>query len=116
MGDRANIEIIYSNGSIIYFYTHYKGSKVQSILKEALKFAVSEGRINDEPYCARIIFCKLVEGYEKDSTGFGISPWPAADQEHSVPALNFHNKTIVFYKKNSQIIEKIIQLDDFISM
>jgi len=72
MGDRGNIAIQYENGQRIYFYTHWKGSQVEEIVRKALQ---RKERWNDDAYLARIIFCELIGNDTKSETGYGIAPY-----------------------------------------
>ena len=70
MGDRANVEIKDSNGSI-FLYTHWGGSELKNTVKHALR---RRQRWNDGQYLARIIFCEMIGKDNWDGeTGFGIS-------------------------------------------
>ncbi len=69
MGDRGNI-IVKDGGSKVYLYTHWSGSQLPEILKEAL--IKGEDRWDDGPYLARIIFQEMLDG-DTGTTGFGIS-------------------------------------------
>lgn len=72
MGDRATIRIKQEgNDTAIHFYTHWRGSEVNTVVSDALQRADREGRITDDSYCARIIFDTLTE-LEGSSTGYGI--------------------------------------------
>jgi len=74
MGDRANIIMQGETDSFpypVYFYSHWKGREIYSVLQCALE--KSRSRWDDPAYLARIIFCELVKGNEMDLTGFGIS-------------------------------------------
>ena len=72
MGDRGNIKV-HNHNSNIYFYTHWSGSNLPKILKDAL--SRSRSRWNDSPYLNRIIFCEMIK-HDTDPlnsiTGFGI--------------------------------------------
>lgn len=70
MGDRGNIRLLYGEEKRpIYFYTHWSGSDLDSIVRNAL---AREERWDDPSYLGRIIFCELVKGQEDGTTGFGI--------------------------------------------
>lgn len=72
MGNRATIRIKQAGSdTAIHFYTHWRGSDVNTVVANALHLAAKEGRITDESYCARIIFDTLTE-LEGGSTGYGI--------------------------------------------
>lgn len=77
MGDRANIAIKQNSRrgepSRIYFYTHWSGHELPIILQDAL--SRGQGRWNDEPYLARIIFSEMIKGEVLDETGYGISTY-----------------------------------------
>ncbi len=72
MGDRATIRIKQAGSdTAIHYYTHWRGSEVNTVVSDALQRADREGRITDDSYCARIIFDTLTE-LEGSSTGYGI--------------------------------------------
>lgn len=71
MGDRGNIVVV-DGASKVYLYTHWNGSDLVDIARAACTRAVSERRIDDGPYLARIVFCEMI-GADKGTTGFGIS-------------------------------------------
>lgn len=73
MGNRANIQIKYSEGNDIFFYSHWSGRDVDNIVQSALLRGKS--RWNDESYLARIIFCELIQRDVLELTGYGISPY-----------------------------------------
>jgi hypothetical protein len=54
-------------------YTHWEGYRTGAVLQSALKRGQS--RWSDPSYLTRIIFCDMIEGAERDLTGFGLSPW-----------------------------------------
>jgi hypothetical protein len=70
MGDRANV-VVETCGERVFLYTHWQGSSLPLTLQAALKRG--QGRWDDPAYLARIIFCEMVAGQEKETTGFGIS-------------------------------------------
>lgn len=59
MGNRGNIKVQYQEGQPIYFYTHWSGSTINSIVRKALKRG--QDRWEDESYLARIIFSELIK-------------------------------------------------------
>ena len=82
MGDRNNIKITYSNGQSLYLYSHWGGSELQDIVVDALD---KSGRVDDESYFARVLFCKMLGDDLRDwrgETGFGIAPY-APDQDYT---------------------------------
>jgi len=106
MGDRGNICIRYEDGAEIYFYTHWRGSAIKGMLQNALS---KHWRWDDPPYLARIIFCEMIDGNEKDETGFGIGP-DICDNEHPIVYVNTHKKTVQIGGN------KPIPYEDFINM
>lgn len=73
MGNRANIQIKYSEGNDIFFYSHWSGRDVDNIVQSALLRGKS--RWDDESYLARIIFVDLIRDDVFDLIGNGISPY-----------------------------------------
>ncbi len=83
MGDRANI-VMRQNGGVetnIYFYSHYNGSKLPSILQDALK---RQKRWDDEQYLARIIFCQMAKDDVMGELGLGISSYVGDGEDRLV--------------------------------
>lgn len=74
MGNRANVKLMYGNGSNIYLYTHWGGSTIHETLARALGRGAD--RIGDESYLARIIFSEMIQGDILGTTGYGIAPYP----------------------------------------
>lgn len=68
MGDRGTIFIVDTG---IFLCTHWTGSELPKILRDALKRGQS--RWNDPAYLTRIIFCEMIRGDNEGTTGFGIS-------------------------------------------
>ena len=91
MGDRGNIVVQESLGKRVYFYTHWQGSEVKSIVKKALS---REQRWDDASYLARIIFSTLVpqEQWNKE-TGFGISASAAMDA-HTIIVVDVASQSV----------------------
>lgn len=89
MGDRANIEMKSTEGSI-YLYTHWNGSGLPLTLKNALS---REKRWDDEAYLTRIIFCEMVKGEEQGETGYGIS-LQIQDNEHPLVVVDTDSQTV----------------------
>lgn len=73
MGDRGNVIFKYSEGGKIYFYTHWSGSQLKSIVKAAL--IRGKERWGDESYLARIVFSEMIKDDVMDVTGYGIAPY-----------------------------------------
>ncbi len=80
MGDRNNIKITYNNGQSVYLYSHWGGSELRDIVADAVR---TSGRVDDESYFTRVLFCKMLGDDLRDwrgETGFGIAPY-APDQD-----------------------------------
>ena len=81
MGDRGNICMVEQDGSKIFFYTHWNGSNMLNILRNAM--IRGKDRWSDEPYLARIIFSEMIKDNIMDTTGYGISTY-LADNENDI--------------------------------
>lgn len=107
MGDRGNIAVLQDsgNGQIdqVWFYGHWAGTAMPAVLKEALK--AGKGRWDDDPYLARIIFCRMLAPERLyDDTGFGIS-CRLQDNEHPILVVDCRTKRVFTIKEE--------QLKDF---
>ena len=72
MGDRAVVGFkANSTSPIIYLYSHWAGSDMDTLVANALTKA--EPRWNDEAYATRIMISQLVADDWKSETGWGIS-------------------------------------------
>jgi len=85
MGDRGNIFFVdVRQGETfagIYMYTHWSGSSLPGLVREALKRG--RGRWGDAPYLARVVFCELVKDSILEEVGFGLST-KIGDNEHTI--------------------------------
>jgi len=84
IGDRNNIKVTFRNGGggSVYLYSHWGGSGLEDIVRDAV---ATSGRVEDESYFTRILFCKILGDDLRDwrgETGFGISTYPP-DQDVS---------------------------------
>jgi hypothetical protein len=96
MGDRANILIKErTTDSGIYLYTHWRGTELPKTLQRALR---KKWRWDDPPYLTRIIFSEMIDGEEKEETGFGIST-RETDGMNRVLTVNCENLLISFNEK-----------------
>ena len=87
MGCRGTIEI-WENGAApkdeeapVVLYTHWGANDMLSNLKTVLK---RKTRWSDAAYLSRMIFCKMVEGEERGSTGYGIMTCNIGDAEEEI--------------------------------
>lgn len=101
MGDRANIHLKNEN---VFFYTHYLGSELAVILRDALKRGrgdesgrgFNDNRWGDPPYLARIIFCEMIKDCVLETTGYGISN-QIQDNEHPIISVDIAEQTVAVY-------------------
>ena len=96
MGDRGNVRIMSASTDVgdIYFYTHWFGSDLQSIVGRAIASPEGRRRWDDESYLNRIIFQHMLDLADSRETGFGISPYEIDSGE--VVTVNHANKTMTF--------------------
>jgi len=88
MGDRRHVIFNYNDYtkekerfSNIYLYSHWAGSNLQFMVRDALIHA--KPRWNDDNYCARIMITHIVHSEDAcmDELSWGISPF-YCDSEH----------------------------------
>ena len=74
MGDRNNIKITYHAGDSIYLYGHWIGDEIREIVANAVE---TSGRVEDESYFARVLFCSMDAESDdlRGETGYGIAPY-----------------------------------------
>lgn len=78
MSDSAQI-VVRDGGSSVYLETQYNGTELPELVRAGL-FAASEAdKLNDGPVLTRVLFCQMVvaDGDVLDTTGYGISGYPA---------------------------------------
>jgi hypothetical protein len=92
MGSRANIQVLYEDGTSVYFFTHWEGSTLPEVLKDAL--VRGQTRWDDETYLARIIFSEMVKDDIEGTMGFGISTYPADDAQFYILLVNMKEQTV----------------------
>lgn len=109
MGDRANVKIVYTNGSKIYFYTHWGGEVLPNKVAKAIQ---RNQRWDDEAYLARIIFCQMISAEQHDAeTGFGISPY-ICDNNRPIIVVDMGKQTVRFEKENGHSMSENISFGD----
>jgi len=98
MGDRGNIYFVDASEKAdlrgIYMYTHWSGSYVWKVVKDALKRG--NDRWGDSQYLGRIIFCELVKESLLDTTGFGLST-SIGDNEHTIVRVDDTKMRVSFH-------------------
>lgn len=100
MGDRANVLVKY-NGEQVCLYTHWSGSDLPEILRNAL--VKGSDRIEDFQYITRIIFQAMI-GDDKSNTGFGISQ-NIHDGDRAVIIFDVESQNITIKEKEFSVIE-----------
>ena len=93
MGDRATFIFEQSDGNAIYLYGHWSGEGMMATLADALIAAWDRIQMDDEPYATRIAISNIIGNEWTNDTGWGLSTY-FCDSEHSVPVVNFQNKTV----------------------
>jgi hypothetical protein len=78
MGDRNNIKVTYHTGDSVYLYSHWGGSGLRTIVRDALD---SSGRVSDESYFTRVLFSRMIAEDINGETGYGIATYPP-DQDY----------------------------------
>lgn len=80
MGDRRMAEIKTSEGSL-YIYTHWHGSELPAIAREAVEKA--KVRLGDESYWTRIVIDQIIKDGRDQSMGWGIMLKPNVEDEYN---------------------------------
>lgn len=99
MGDRANVYIKQSADHGVYLYTHWGGTELPVLVQTSLRRA--ESRWGDDAYLARAIFSDMIQGHERDLTGFGISAF-ICDNEHPIIIVDSDQKMVGFAPEPEQ--------------
>ncbi len=95
MGDRANFLIRQPSGDMLCIYGHWAGYQMLNRLANALSVVVREGRLDDMWYRNRIMIEHITD--HDGNLGWGISINNLADNEHSIPVVDFENGTVSLY-------------------
>jgi len=95
MGNRGNIKV-----GEVYLYTHWEGSDLKEILKQAL--IRGKERWDDEAYLTRIIFCEMIKNNVMESTGYGISTY-ICDNEHPILEVDCNKQEIRIQSEDKNI-------------
>lgn len=73
MGDRANVYIHEGDNPGVYIYTHWYGTELPQMVKEALETPRAMERLTDCPYLTRILIEELTKNDTDSATGWGVS-------------------------------------------
>ena len=101
MGDRANVKVE-DGDSTVFLYTHWDGSGLPIILKNAL---LKKERWDDGQYLARIIFQEMI-GSDESTTGYGISS-VIGDGDNRILIVNIETQTVSVKDKQWPFTEYI---------
>ena len=109
MGARSNVCVRSKDYSHeIYLYSHWDGSDLALILREAL--ARGKDRWTDPPYLTRIIFSEMIRNEVNELTGYGISNY-LTDNEYNILYVDTDSQT-VSVGDEVFTFEEFIDLDD----
>lgn len=98
MGDRANIQVVEGRCTpSIFLYTHWSGSDLPIILRNALKRG--KDRWEDPPYLTRIIFSEMSQKDVMGELGYGIS-MQICDGEDKILIVDCEQKTVCVRNKS----------------
>ena len=110
MGNRATVIIQETN---VCLYTHWNRNKIEETVIKSLKRG--KDRWYDSAYLARIIFSDMIEGQEKELSGFGISTeynneefYIIIKPDLSVIVTDPDNNEVRYYNSFSEYIEEKI--------
>lgn len=104
MGDRGNIVIEENGTPVLFFYTHWSGSDLPRLVREAL--VKGRERWNDKPYLNRILFQYMLEG-DMGITGFGID---TEEGDGGTEVYIDHEKQTVRFKSET------FKFEDYVAM
>ena len=97
MGDRANFGFrADENSPVVVLYAHWGGYQMMSNLAHAIDTA--RPRWNDEGYATRICISQLIGDEWNQEYSFGIYVDSLGDNEHSVPIVNWADKSVSLYE------------------
>ena len=97
MGDRANFGFrADENSPVVVLYAHWGGYQMMSNLAHAIDIA--RPRWNDEGYATRICISQLIGDEWNQEYSFGIYVDSLGDNEHSVPIVNWADKSVSLYE------------------
>lgn len=97
MGDRANFGFKQGDDTI-YLYGHWAGDGMMNTLAKALIRVIDANRQTDVAYATRIAISEIVGEDWSADLGWGITVNWLADNQHSVPEVDFVNQTVSLYK------------------
>jgi hypothetical protein len=97
MGDRANFGFRADGESpVVVLYAHWGGHGMMANLAYAIETA--RPRWTDHGYATRIAISQLIGDQWDQEYSFGIYVNQIGDNEHSVPVVNWKDKTVSLYE------------------
>jgi hypothetical protein len=97
MGDRANFGFrADENSPVVVLYAHWGGYQMMSNLAHAIDTA--RPRWSDEGYATRICISQLIGEEWNQELSYGIYVDHIGDNEHSVPVVNWADKSVSLYE------------------
>jgi len=93
MGDRANFGFKTENGHVIYLYVHSGGYGMLEHLADAI--VAAQPRWGEAGYATRIALNNLLP--HEGNTGGGVYVNEIADNEHSIPVVDWVAQTVSLY-------------------
>jgi hypothetical protein len=97
MGDRANFGFrANSESPVVVLYAHWGGFEMMNNLAHAI--SVARPRWEDEGYATRIAISQLIGEEWNQELSYGIYVNEIGDNEHSVPVVNWKDKTVSLYE------------------
>jgi hypothetical protein len=97
MGDRANFGFrADSESPVVVLYAHWGGFDMMLNLAHAI--ATARPRWEDEGYATRIAISQLIGDQWNQEYSFGIYVNHIGDNEHSVPVVNWKDRSVSLYK------------------
>ena len=110
MGDRGQVELVMSEGSI-FLYTHWGAEGLPWVVAKALDRGRS--RWDDDEYLNRIIFSQMIKDEVMEETGYGISLGERGDTWRLV-RVDYNDSTITVVDNGHSGPE--LTFDEFVSI
>ena len=99
MGDRANFGFRQmADSPVLYVYGHWAGDGMMANLANALTAAMPRIQMGDAAYATRIAVSYLIGDDWRGETGWGLSIDWLADNEHSIPIVDFDTATVSLHE------------------
>lgn len=107
MSDRANVKITEGKNKV-FLYTHWCGSELPAIVKEALAQDFARNRWHDGAYLTRIVFEHMITHAHDKETGFGISSI-VGDGEDRIVHVDVDKQTVKTWARPAVAFETYIK-------